>query len=129
MNKEYCSECICKKSWENVGISNALVGDGFCQDSTNNEDCNFDGGDCCGQCVNNKYCQGCECIGEQFGEAKNNAFFGNGICQDDINHEQCDYDGFDCCSPSSNKEYCFQCDCKGISNHQNTLNYIFSEPL
>ena len=24
-----------------------LIGDGFCNDETNNADCNYDGGDCC----------------------------------------------------------------------------------
>ena len=26
----------------------ALVGNGFCNDETNNADCNYDGGECCG---------------------------------------------------------------------------------
>jgi hypothetical protein len=81
-----------------TGITNPLVGDGFCRDLTNNYDCNFNGGDCCGPCTKSKYFQDCACIGEHFGEAKNNTFFENGFCQDDINHEQCNYDGFDCCS-------------------------------
>ena len=127
VNKEYCSECICKKSGADVGITNPLVGDGFCHDSTNNHDCNFDGGDCCGPCINNKYCQDCQCIGEHFGDAQNNDFFADGVCQDDINLDQCNYDGFDCCSSSSNKEYCSQCDCKGIINHQISLNHSFPD--
>ena len=36
LGKNSCDEDI---SW--------FVGDGFCDDETNNEDCNFDGGDCC----------------------------------------------------------------------------------
>ena len=127
MNKEYCTECICKNNGGYAGISNALVGDGYCHDLTNNHDCNFDGGDCCGPCINTKYCQDCQCIGEHFGKAQNNAFFGNGFCQDDINREQCNYDGFDCCSSYSNKEYCSQCDCKGIINHQISLNHKFPD--
>ena len=123
MNKEHCSECICKSTRADVGITNPLVGNGFCNDLTNNDNCNFDGGDCCGPCINTKYCQDCQCIGEHFGEAQNNFFFGDGLCQDDINHEQCSFDGFDCCSPSSNKDYCSQCDCKGISNNQISLNH------
>ena len=114
MNKEHCSDCICKRSEGDMGITNPLVGDGFCNDLTNNDICNFDGGDCCGPCINTKYCQDCQCIGEHFGEAQNNAFFENGFCQDDINLEQCSYDGFDCCSPSSNRDYCIQCICKGM---------------
>jgi len=26
------------------------IGDGYCQDETNNEGCTYDGGDCCGLC-------------------------------------------------------------------------------
>ena len=31
-------------------VSNALVGDGYCNDEMNTAECNFDGGDCCGHC-------------------------------------------------------------------------------
>ena len=46
------------------------VGDSFCDDENNNEDCNFDGGDCCGQFVNTQYCAVCQCMsdGESSGE-------------------------------------------------------------
>ena len=40
----------------------AWVGDGFCDDLTNNEACNFDGGDCCGPDVNRQYCMLCQCF-------------------------------------------------------------------
>ena len=113
MNREFCDECVCKGG----GVStNAWVGDGFCQDLTNNEECDFDGGECCGSCVNTKYCNDCKCVGEQIGEvADNNAFFSNDNCQDELNNAQCNYDGFDCCaSYNRNNEYCSQCDCKGI---------------
>ena len=33
--------------------------DGYCDDSTNTEDCEWDGGDCCGPDVNKEYCQVC----------------------------------------------------------------------
>lgn len=39
-----------------------FVGDGFCDDSNNNPDCNFDGGDCCGENVATDFCSICECI-------------------------------------------------------------------
>ena len=113
MNREFCDECVCKGG----GVAkNPWVGDGFCQDLTNNEECDFDGGDCCGSCVNTKYCNDCECVGDQIGEAAdNNAFFANGICQDELNNAQCNFDGFDCCNlHGKNVEYCSQCDCKGI---------------
>ena len=37
------------------------LGDGFCDDPTNNEVCEWDGGDCCGDNVNTKYCKACKC--------------------------------------------------------------------
>ena len=38
-----------------------LIGDGFCNDETNNENCNYDDGDCCGPEVDKKYCADCIC--------------------------------------------------------------------
>ena len=38
-----------------------MIGDGYCDDETNNLDCNFDGGDCCTVCVNTDYCLDCVC--------------------------------------------------------------------
>ena len=37
------------------------IGDGFCDDATNNEVCEWDGGDCCGDNVNNLFCNVCRC--------------------------------------------------------------------
>ena len=39
-----------------IGGTHPFVGDGFCNAETNNAVCNFDGGDCCGTCVNIKHC-------------------------------------------------------------------------
>ena len=38
-----------------------LVGNGYCNDETNNEGCNFDGGDCCLNCINTDQCSDCVC--------------------------------------------------------------------
>ena len=38
------------------------IGDGYCDDVNNNEDCQWDGGDCCGNSVNTQYCQVCACL-------------------------------------------------------------------
>ena len=38
-----------------------MIEDGFCDDETNNEDCRFDGGDCCGYCANQDHCLDCTC--------------------------------------------------------------------
>ena len=45
-----------------AGIYHPKVGDGFCNDETNNLECNYDGGDCCGSCVNTEYCAECTCL-------------------------------------------------------------------
>ena len=37
------------------------VGDGYCDDTTNTAECNYDGGDCCGISVNDQYCSECTC--------------------------------------------------------------------
>ena len=38
-----------------------LIGDDYCDDNNNNIQCNYDGGDCCGVCVNDEYCSICKC--------------------------------------------------------------------
>ena len=44
------------------GSSNpSWIGDGYCDDETNNAGCNFDGGDCCGENINTQYCNECIC--------------------------------------------------------------------
>ena len=40
------------------------IGNGHCDDSTNTETCNFDGGDCCGPCSNKHSCSSCLCLEE-----------------------------------------------------------------
>ena len=38
-----------------------LIYDGVCNDEVNNAGCNFDGGDCCGACINTDLCSACVC--------------------------------------------------------------------
>ena len=46
-----------------VGCANPdWVGDGICDDENNKQDCNYDGGDCCGSSVNTDYCYECQCL-------------------------------------------------------------------
>ena len=79
-----------------------MVGDGFCNDETNNPECNYDGGDCCGSCVVKQYCSDCECLGgENTGNDLSSPSIGDGICHDDNNIADCNYDGLDCCSVST----------------------------
>ena len=37
------------------------IEDGFCDDENYYEECNYDGGDCCGDSVNTDYCTVCAC--------------------------------------------------------------------
>ena len=91
-----------------------MVGDGFCNDKTNNPDCNFDGGDCCGSCVNTEHCSECQCLGGVTGNDILNAFIGDGYCQDEINIADCMYDGLDCCGTDVNTDHCLECSCHSM---------------
>ena len=105
----------------------ALVGDGFCNDETNNIDCNYDGGDCCGSCVVDKFCSQCECItGVNVGEI-NNPLIGNGFCNDETNNELCNYDGGDCCGFCVVKNYCSSCICYAEFNDTLTFNPLVGD--
>jgi hypothetical protein len=77
-----------------------LVGNGFCNDETNNEDCNYDGGDCCVN-TNINSCSECECHIIETCAAGYHPLVGNGFCDDDTNIAECDYDDGDCCSNSN----------------------------
>ena len=46
---------------KSVSINCASAGNGYCDDQTNLEACDFDGGDCCGDNVNTDYCTVCIC--------------------------------------------------------------------
>ena len=39
------------------------LSDGFCDDTNNIEECNYDGGDCCGINVQKNFCVNCTCTG------------------------------------------------------------------
>ena len=88
------------------GVVYALVGNGFCNDETNNAACNFDGGDCCGCDVNQEHCSKCKCLG-----CKYTHLVSNGICNDESNNKDCSYDGGDCCLLEPNKDHCTECLC------------------
>ena len=45
-------------------INPHYVGDSFCDDITNNQECNFDGGDCCGSNVITSTCTECQCLSD-----------------------------------------------------------------
>ena len=37
-------------------------GDSYCDDDNNNEKCDWDGGDCCGNNVKENFCSVCACL-------------------------------------------------------------------
>ena len=91
-----------------------MIGDGFCDDETNNQGCNFDGGDCCGSCILKNYCTECTCFQSNVNEYNvTNPLIGNGYCNDETNNPDCHFDGGDCCGPCLNKEFCSECQCLG----------------
>ena len=90
-----------------------LVNDGNCNDENNNEDCLFDGDDCCGSCVNTDLCTQCACLGNLTGNGYSNSMIGNGICNDETNTFDCAYDGLDCCGSNATIDHCTDCTCHG----------------
>jgi hypothetical protein len=58
---DWCQDCIC---YEDLNCNGPLelIGNGHCNDQTNNAECNFDGGDCCGSCANMEQCSECWCL-------------------------------------------------------------------
>ena len=62
----HCTDCTCHLPETCSAIFlPPSVGDGYCNDDTNNQQCNFDGGDCCVN-VNTDYCSSCSCVGSGF---------------------------------------------------------------
>ncbi len=43
-------------------LNHAYVFDDWCDDEVNIEECNFDGGDCCGEDVQTDFCDICACL-------------------------------------------------------------------
>ena len=98
--------------WIQACTNGHLIGDGFCDDETNNPECIFDGGDCCGPCVVATRCLNCTCLQTDVnvGEIKNH-LVGDGYCNDETNSDACGFDGGDCCGPCINTEFCSECQC------------------
>ena len=91
--------------------SDSLTGDGYCNDETNTAECELDGGDCCGSCINTDRCTDCYCHSQDVRDGAPNALVGDGFCNDEMNNANCDYDGGDCCGSCINMEYCSECKC------------------
>ena len=43
------------------GVKYSMIGNGHCNDETNNPDCNYDFGDCCLSPASTDYCSECAC--------------------------------------------------------------------
>ena len=88
------------------------IGDGYCDDETNNKGCLFDGGDCCGVSESWQYfyCVLCVCYEDLNCDAPME-LIANGFCNDESNNEGCSYDGGDCCGACVNTEQCKECTC------------------
>lgn len=87
------------------------VGDGFCDDSTNNAYCQLDGGDCCLPEPMTEFCTICACSDTCEDSGGILAWIGDGGCDDDNNIPQCNYDGGDCCLDEVDTAYCSVCEC------------------
>ena len=99
-----------------------LIGDGFCNDKTNNANCNYDGGDCCGYNINTDFCSDCKCYVNETCLAGTHPLVGDGFCHDKTNNANCNYDGGDCCGDSCVlNNQCSQCACLGGADTINVL--------
>ena len=88
-----------------------LIGDEFCNDLTNNVECNYDGGDCCVD-INNEFCTDCTCyLIENCAAGFTPSVVGDGFCNDETNSANCNYDGGDCCGYTVNTDFCSDCIC------------------
>ena len=86
------------------------IANGYCNDKSNNEECAWDGGDCCGDNVNTLFCSACECLKP---DLLCNHFkkIADGICNDESNTEECKWDGGDCCGDDVVMTECLACEC------------------
>ena len=105
----------------------ALVGNGFCDDETNNPDCNYDGGDCCAMNANTNSCSDCVCHLIETCVAGYHPLVGNGLCNDDTNVVECVYDGGDCCGYCVFTEHCEDCACLGNINSDEVTNQLVGD--
>jgi len=101
------------------GCIDNWIEDGYCDDENNNAECQFDGGDCCNNSMENWdfYCSDCACI---IGDASTCEigvphWVGDDFCDDENNNVMCGFDGGDCCPPHARPArwdwYCNDCEC------------------
>ena len=54
-----------KITWDGCALPH-YKGDGSCDDENNTMECDWDGGDCCGDNVNTLWCTDCQCLDPAF---------------------------------------------------------------
>ena len=150
----YCTVCECIGGGNGGGgiatISPLIceypqwASDGFCDDETNTEECDFDGGDCCLEEPITTACQECEC--HEIGTCMHRVWHfssseiiylllsdlecvyplwvADGFCDDVTNTEECGFDGGDCCleeintvSNNASLATCEECICHEECNN------------
>ena len=101
------------------------LGDGYCDDDANNEECEFDKGDCCLLDAESKdYCKECICKERKEPETceVSPRILGDSVCDDRANIEACEFDKGDCCLLDiKSKEFCKECLCKEIKESKDTF--------
>jgi len=86
-------------------------GDGYCDDDNNNDGCDYDGGDCCGDDVNTNFCTECECLDPDFedgGDDCEDLWWSSwcegkkkwGLCKYDWMNKNCQKTCFNCQEPT-----------------------------
>merc|ERR1719158_1936634 len=129
VNTQYCSACECLDPNGQPTTTAAPApppsdacgypqwkGDNYCDDGNNNAGCEWDGGDCCGDDVNEQYCSACECLDPSMqGVCGSPQWQGDNYCDDENNNGGCGYDGGDCCG-DVNTQYCSVCACLDPDN-------------
>ena len=116
ISTETIPEAFCLYSlWKN---------DGFCDDLTNVQDCDYDGGDCCLVPSLGHYCDNCTChetleshVTTTLEPLNSNCastefqWIQDGFCDDENNNRECNFDGGDCCLEEVLQDYCSICAC------------------
>ena len=97
-----------------IGTPNPLVENSVCNDETNDENCDYDGGDCCLLSRNDEHCSECDCHHQETCAAGFlHGWVGDGYCHDETNNPDCNYDGGDWCGPCVVTQFCSECECRG----------------
>ena len=128
----FCTECQCLDPQPNSPdyCNPNIQSDGSCDDVNNNDNCEYDGGDCCGENVVTVFCYLCQCLDPTYTtmtphsplQTSNSKFTttlssecyyskGDDYCHDENNHANCEYDGGDCCGDNFDASYCTLCQC------------------